>query len=49
MQNKGLQLLGLIALTAAFGLSAKSVAPTLKKVTEFDLPGPRANGSTISL
>ncbi len=40
MQNKGLQLLGLIALTAAFGLSAKSVAPTLKKVTEFDLPGP---------
>src|SRR6266852_3921115 len=40
MRNKGLQLLALIALAAAFGLSAKSVAPTLKKVTEFDLPGP---------
>jgi len=40
MRNKGLQLLALIALTGALGLSAKSVAPTLKKVTEFDLPGP---------
>ena len=40
MRNKGLQILALIALAAAFGLSAKSVAPTLKKATEFDLPGP---------
>jgi len=48
MRNKGLQILALIALAAAFGLSAKSVAPTLKKATEFDLPGLRENGSTIS-
>jgi|SRR5882724_2506188 len=40
MRNKGLEFLGLIALTGALGLSAKSIAPTLKKVTEFDLPGP---------
>src|SRR5438445_9514744 len=40
MRNKGIQFLGLIALTGALGLSAKSVALTLKKVTEFDLPGP---------
>src|SRR5260370_15407170 len=40
MLNKGLKFLGLIRLTGALGLSAKSVAPTLKKVTEFDLPGP---------
>jgi DNA-binding beta-propeller fold protein YncE len=40
MRNKGLYLLGLIVLIGALGLSAKSGAPTLKKVTEFDLPGP---------
>ena len=40
MRNKGLHVLGLIALAGTLGLSAKSVAPTLKKVTEFDLPGP---------
>ena len=40
MRNKGLLFLGIIALTGALGLSAKLGAPTLKKVTEFDLPGP---------
>ena len=40
MRNKGLLFLGIIALTGALGLSAKPGAPTLKKVTEFDLPGP---------
>ncbi len=40
MRNRGLLLLGLIALTGALVLAAKSSAPTLKKVTEFDLPGP---------
>lgn len=40
MQNKDLLFLIFIALTGAWGLSAKPDAPTLKKVTEFDLPGP---------
>src|SRR3989441_3547767 len=40
MRNKGLLFLGIIALTGALGLSTKPGAPTLKKVTEFDLPGP---------
>ena len=40
MRNRGSLLLGIIALTGALGLSAKPGAPTLKKVTEFDLPGP---------
>jgi DNA-binding beta-propeller fold protein YncE len=40
MQRKGLQLLGLIAITGVFTLSGKSAGPSLKKVTEFDLPGP---------
>src|SRR6266702_6853816 len=40
MQNKGLLFLGFITLTGALGLSAKPGTPTLKKVTEFDLPGP---------
>jgi DNA-binding beta-propeller fold protein YncE len=40
MRNKGWLCLGIIALTAALGLSAKPHAPTLKKVTAFDLPGP---------
>jgi DNA-binding beta-propeller fold protein YncE len=40
VQQKSLQLLALIALTWILGLSAKSAAHTLKKVTEFDLPGP---------
>src|SRR5438445_12754070 len=40
MRNKGLHVLGLIAMAGTLGLSAKSVAPTLKKVTECDLPWP---------
>jgi len=40
MPNKALPFLGIIALTGALGLSADPGAPTLKKVTEFDLPGP---------
>src|SRR5260370_21349572 len=40
MRSKGVVLLGIIGLTGALGLSAKPGAPTLKKVTEFDLPGP---------
>ena len=40
MRQKGLLLLGFIVLTGALGLSARPGAPTLKKVTEFDLPGP---------
>jgi len=33
-------MIGLIALSGALGLTAMPTAPTLKKVTEFDLPGP---------
>ena len=40
MRNRGWLFFGFIALTAALGLSAKPNAPTLKKVTAFDLPGP---------
>jgi DNA-binding beta-propeller fold protein YncE len=40
MRNKGWLCLGIIALTAALGLSAKPGAPMLKKVAAFDLPGP---------
>src|SRR5467141_1747195 len=40
MRNKGLMFLGIIALTGSLGLSAKPAGPTLKKMTEFDLPGP---------
>ncbi len=40
MQNKALLLLGFITLAGTLGLSAKPGTPTLKKVTEFDLPGP---------
>jgi DNA-binding beta-propeller fold protein YncE len=40
MRNKGLLVLGFIALIGTLGLSAKPGATTLKKVTEFDLPGP---------
>jgi len=32
----------------SLGLSAKPAGPTLKKMTEFDLPDPPGNGSTIS-
>jgi YVTN family beta-propeller protein len=40
MRKKGLLFLAFIVLTGALGLSARPGAPTLKKVTEFDLPGP---------
>jgi DNA-binding beta-propeller fold protein YncE len=40
MQTKGLLLFGSIALAGVWGLSAKPGAPTLKKVAQFDLPGP---------
>jgi YVTN family beta-propeller protein len=40
MRNEGWLCLGIMALTAALGLSAKPGAPTLKKITAFDLPGP---------
>jgi len=33
-------IIGLIALSGGLGLTAKPSTPTLKKVTEFDLPGP---------
>src|SRR5258708_14126368 len=38
--RKCLLVVGLIAVAGAFGLLAKPGAPTLKKVAEFDLPGP---------
>jgi DNA-binding beta-propeller fold protein YncE len=40
MRDKGLLFFGLLALTGALGISAKPGAPALKKVAEFDLPGP---------
>jgi DNA-binding beta-propeller fold protein YncE len=40
MRKKGLPFLAFTILTGALGLSAKPGGPTLKKVTEFDLPGP---------
>src|SRR5260370_15640361 len=40
MRNKGLLFIGFIAFVEAWGLAAKPDTPTLKKVTEFDLPGP---------
>src|SRR3984957_2401351 len=40
MKKKTLLFLGFITVAAAFGVSAKPTSPTLKKVTEFDLPGP---------
>jgi DNA-binding beta-propeller fold protein YncE len=40
MRNKGLLFLGSMVLTGGLGLSARPGVPTLKKVAEFDLPGP---------
>src|SRR5260221_7363319 len=40
MRNKALLFLGFVTVLAGVGLSAKPGATTLKKVTEFDLPGP---------
>jgi hypothetical protein len=35
-----MQMIGLLALSGALGVTAKPATPTLKKLTEFDLPGP---------
>src|SRR6266852_5340727 len=40
MRRTDLVFFGLIAATGALAVAAKSGKPTLKKVTEFDLPGP---------
>lgn len=40
MRNRKLPLVSVIALTSAWGMLAKSSAPTLKKLNEYDLPGP---------
>src|SRR5229473_2705365 len=40
MRNRVLMFLGVIVLMGALGLSAKPGTSTLKKLTEFDLPGP---------
>src|SRR5713101_6605365 len=40
MRRTDLVFFGLIAATGALAVAAKSNKPTLKKVTEFDLPGP---------
>ncbi len=40
MRNDHLLILGIIALTGALGMAGKSATPVLKKVAEFDLPGP---------
>jgi YVTN family beta-propeller protein len=40
MRRKDLLLLGLTVLVGALGPSAKQGTPTLRKLTEFDLPGP---------
>ncbi len=40
MPNQRMLMIGLLALSGALALIAKPATPTLKKVTEFDLPGP---------
>lgn len=40
MRNQRTLMAGLIALSGALGIAAEPAAPTLKKLTEFDLPGP---------
>src|SRR5258708_23914194 len=40
MRNQRIPMIGLIGLSAVLGLTAKPTIPTLKKVAEFDLPGP---------
>src|ERR1700758_2480485 len=40
MRNTQTFILGVIALAGSLGLTAQTGAPTLKKVSEFDLPGP---------
>jgi DNA-binding beta-propeller fold protein YncE len=40
MRKQCIPVIGLIALSGSLGFTAKPATPTLKKVTEFDLPGP---------
>src|SRR3984893_5155723 len=40
MRNECIPMIGLLALSGTLGLTAKPATPTLKKLTEFDLPGP---------
>jgi YVTN family beta-propeller protein len=40
MRNKLILMIGLITLCGALGLTANPTATTLKKLTQFDLPGP---------
>src|SRR5258707_9862499 len=40
MRNQQMPMIGMLALSGALALTAKPATPTLKKVTEFDLPGP---------
>ena len=40
MRSKQAWVLGIVALAGALGLSASSEVPTLKKIKEYDLPGP---------
>ncbi len=40
MQNHQLKFLALVMFTGALGIAGESPTPTLKKVAEFDLPGP---------
>src|SRR6202140_869259 len=40
MRNKRSLVIGLIALSGVLGVATRPAVPTLKKLTEFDLPGP---------
>jgi DNA-binding beta-propeller fold protein YncE len=40
MRNERILVIGLIALSGSLGLAARPAAPTLRKVAEYDLPGP---------
>ena len=40
MRNNRLLIVGFIALAAGLGLTPNSIPHTLKKIAEFDLPGP---------
>jgi len=40
VRNERILMIGLIALAGVLRLTAKPIRPTLKKLTEFDLPGP---------
>ena len=47
MQNHLLVFVGAITFAGVLGDTNKSAVPTLKKVTEFDLPGPVPAGNPI--